>query len=120
MSPFTSITFFYDRFEANEGQSISDTLVSICKCAFNRALLKNDGVASLSDIVDLIKSEMIEVLEFGSTHRKSARDELIIPLISKKHSLVLIGDKVIYNTCTDCTVFQLCNSCMSENGINKS
>ena len=49
----------YNRFEANEGKSISDTLGSICKCAFNRGLLKNDeGVASLSDIVYLIKSEM--------------------------------------------------------------
>ena len=34
----------YDRFEVNEGKSISDTLGFIVKCTFNRAIVKEDKV----------------------------------------------------------------------------
>ena len=45
----------YNRFDVNEGKSISDTLGSIVKCAFNRAIVKEDeGVTSLEDIINLI------------------------------------------------------------------
>ena len=32
----------YDRFEVNEGKSISDTLGFIVKCTFNRPIVKED------------------------------------------------------------------------------
>ena len=49
----------YDRFEANDGKSVSDTLGSISKCAFQRGIVKSDeGIADLSEIIELIKSEL--------------------------------------------------------------
>ena len=52
----------YDRFEAHEGKSISDTLGSITKRCFNRAIFKSgQGVTSLSDIVNLIRTELKEL-----------------------------------------------------------
>ena len=41
-SELTLNNISYDRFKANEGNSISDTLGSITKCSFNRAILKHD------------------------------------------------------------------------------
>ena len=71
----------YDRFEANEGKSISDTLLgSTVKCAFNRETVKKDkGVTLLADIVNLIRSEIKQstkkftffiVEEFGDLNGK--------------------------------------------------
>ena len=48
----------YDRFEANEVKSVSDTLGFITKCAFNREILKHEVVSSLTEIVNLVRSEM--------------------------------------------------------------
>ena len=52
-------TISYDRFEANEGKSISDTLGSISKCAFQRGIVKSDeGIRDLDEVIELIKSEL--------------------------------------------------------------
>ena len=122
----------YDRFAAHEGKSASDTLGSITKCCFNRALFKSEeGISSISDIVALIKSELKEstkkfdflvVEEFGSTQRLLERNELVIPRISKLHSVTLINDAIIAKewSCTECRVSKLCNDCVKIKSISKS
>lgn len=60
----------YDRFEANEGKSVSDTLGSITKCAFNRGNLKLDeGISTLkSESKPTTKKfNFFHIEEFGST-----------------------------------------------------
>lgn len=95
----------YDRFEANEGKSVSDTLGSISKCAFQRGIVKSDeGIADLSEIIELIKSELnvstkkfsfFEVVPFDFIERSTKRPHLAIPLISKLHSASVNGTKAI-------------------------
>ena len=126
----TSIS--YDRFEANEGKSVSDTLGSISKCAFQRGIVKsNEGVEDLSEVITLIKSELnvstkkfsfFEVVSFDFIDRLTKRPHLAIPDVSKLHSVSLNGTKVISHrwTCTDCTVSQLCTSCQNETGFDKT
>ena len=49
----------YNRFEANGGKSISDTLGSTVEYTFIRAIVKEDkGVISWADIVNLMWSEI--------------------------------------------------------------
>ena len=126
----TSIS--YDRFEANEGKSVSDTLGSISKCAFQRGIVKSDeGVADLSEVIELIKSELnvstkkfsfFEVVPFDFIERLTKRPHLTIPDVSKLHSISLNGTQVISHrwTCTDCTVSQLCSCCKNETGFEKT
>ena len=122
----------YDRFEANEGKSVSDSLGSISKCAFLRGVVKKDeGISSLTDVIDLIRSELnvstkkfkfFEVLPFDFIERKVTRPELVIPNVSKKHSVTVRGDDVISHvwTCTDCTVATMCENCKKAKGISKT
>ena len=73
----------YDRFEANESKSVIDTLGSISKCAFQRGIVKKDeGIADLSEVIELIKSELnvstkkfsfFEVVEFNIIERSTER-----------------------------------------------
>ena len=126
----TSIS--YDRFEANEGKSISDTLGSISKCAFQRGIVKRDeGIEDLLGVVELIKSELnvstkkctfFEIVSFDFIDRSTSRPRLTIPNISKLHSVALNGTSVISHqwTCTDCTVSVLCDICKSQKGSSKS
>ena len=84
----------YNRFEANEGKSISDTLGSIIKCAFNRAIKKEDEGATLADIVNLIRSEIKQstkkfnffIEEFDDLQWETDRETRPVPNISKLHS----------------------------------
>ena len=120
----------YDRFEAHEGKSVSDTLGSISKCAFQRGIVKSDeGIADLSEVIELIKSELnvstkkflfFEVVSFDFIERSTERAHLAIPLISKLHSAALNGTKVISHrwSCTDCTVSMLCESCKVQSGFD--
>ena len=122
----------YDRFEANEGKSVSDTLGSIAKCAFLRGVIKKDeGIDGLLDIIDLIRSELnvstkkftfFEVIPFDPIDRKSSREGLPIPNISKQHGVSVHEDKVVSHmwTCTECTVAVICESCKVKGGVLKS
>ena len=84
----------YNRFEANEGKSISDTLGSTVKCDFNRAMKKEDEGATLADIVNLIRSEIKQstkkfnflIEEFGDLQRETDQEARPVPNISKLHS----------------------------------
>ena len=126
-SELTLNNISHDRFEANEGKSISDTLGSITKCSFNQAILKHDeGVRSLENVVNLIKSEMKEstkkfnflvVEEFGFIERDNDRQAEAVPNISKLHAFRIIGKQLVGRpwTCTDCTVQNPCESCQEGN-----
>ena len=94
---------------------------------FNQAILKHDeGVRSLEDVVNLIKSEMKEstkkfnflvVEEFGFIERDNDRQAEAVPNISKLHAFRIIGKQLVGRpwTCTDCTVQNLCESCQEGN-----
>ena len=122
----------YHRFEANEGKSVSDTLGSISKCAFQRGILKKDeGIENLSDIIELIKSELnvstkkfsfFEVVPFDFIERATSRPGLVIKDISKKHSVTIKDSQVLsYRwTCTECTLSEFCESCQQLKGVDKS
>ena len=113
----------FDFFEANEGKNISDTVGSIVKCGYVRAMHKHEqGVHNASDVVSVIKTELQEemkkfeffiVEEFRSTDHVSDRDECVVEGIMKIHSLVTHDDKVICRqwTCTTCTVDTVCEDC---------
>ena len=115
----------YDRFEADEGKSLSDTLGSLTKCSYNRAIIKYDeGVSTLSDIVNLIQSEMksstkkfnfLVIEEFGDTMRETDRAAVPVPNISKLHSLKIFKKDLIGKvwTCSECTVQNICADCQS-------
>lgn len=122
----------YDRFEAHEGKSISDTLGSIAKCCFKRAIFKNpEGVSSAADVVNLIRSELKDssqkfdfliAEEFGSIERKLERNELVIPNITKMHSITVLNDTVIASqfSCTECRVSGMCAECETGKAISKT
>lgn len=113
----------YDRFEAHEGKSISDTLGSITKCSFHRGVVKEDqGLTSLTDVIDLIRSEMkpstkkfnfLIIEEFGDTERDMNRQAEKVKNISKLHSFRLFKSKLIGKvwTCSECTVQKVCREC---------
>ena len=121
----------FDRFEAHEGKSISDTLGSITKCAYGRGILKHDeDVSTLSEVVDVIRSEIkpstrkfdfLIVEEFGSTNRKLVRPELEISKISTLHSFNLSGNNLIGKqwTCASCTVSSVCDTCKAGPFVSK-
>ena len=125
------ISISYDRFEANEGKSVSDTLGSISKCAFQRGIVKkNGGIADLAEVIELIKSELnvstkkftfFEIVPVGFIERSTGRPHLSIANVSK-HSVALNGSSIISHkwTCTDCTVALLCNNCKTLQGTSKT
>ena len=119
----------FDFFEAHEGKNVSDTIGSIVKCAFVRAMHKNEqGVHNASDIVDVIRSELKEetkkfeffvVEEFRKTDRIKGRDKCSVQGIMKLHSMVTNGSDVILRqwTCTKCTVASVCEECRESSNI---
>ena len=92
----------YNKFEANEDKSISDTLGSIIKCAFNQALVHEDeGLARPTDVVNLIRSQSKEatmkfnfliIEEFGDTICETDWEVRLVPNISELHSFRLFKD----------------------------
>ena len=106
----------FNYFEGNEGKNISDTVISIVKCAYLRDMLKHEqGIHRVKDIVSVIKSELktttekftyFLVEEFGTTESITSRDECLIDGMMKLQRLVTQNDKVILlpRTCTNCTV----------------
>ena len=122
----------YDLFEANEGKNTSDTIGSIVKCAFLRAMYqKDEGVSSIEDIVSLIqgqlsssmkKFEFFVVESFDFIERKTNRNELMIPHLSKIHSLVLNAETIIprYWTCLQCRLSKVCTDCQLIPAVAKS
>ena len=122
----------YDLFEANEGENTSDTIGSIVKCAFLRGMYsKDEGIANIGDMIHLIKSQLsstmkkfhfFNVEDFGFIVRKTKRNELVIPEMSKIHSIVVIGEKLVANywTCLQCRINKVCSECQKLKGIEKS
>ena len=91
----------------------------------------DQGVTTLSDIIALIKSELKEftkkfdfliVEEFESIVRQVKRNALVIPRISKLHSLTLVNDAVIAKewSCSECRVSEMCVDCIKLDSISKS
>ena len=109
---------------------MSDTLGSISKCAFQRGIVKKDeGIADLSEVIELIKSELnvstkkfsfFEVVEFDFIERSTEMAELVIQNISKQHSVAIRGTQVLSYIWTECTVSQFCDSCKKLKGTDKS
>ena len=121
-----------DLFEAHEGKNTSDTIGSIVKCAFLRGMYTRDeGITGIDDMVSLIKSQLkssmkkfqfFNIETFGFIDRKVKRNELVVPEISKVHSIVVSDDKLITNywTCLQCRINKVCNECLKLKGVPKS
>ena len=122
----------YDLFEAHEGKNTSDTIGSIVKCAFLRGMYsKDEGISSIGDMVSLIISQLnssmkkfkfFNVESFGFIPRKTNRNALVVPEITKIHSIVLSGEKIIprYWTCLQCRINKVCSECLKLPGLAKS
>ena len=121
----------YDLFEANKGKNTSDTIGSIVKCAFLRGIYQQDeGLTSIEDMIGLIKSHLKSSMEkfqlfivesFGRTERTTKRKELVIPEITKVHSIVMHGDTLIpkYRTCLACRIDKVCEECAKSFSVPK-
>ena len=76
----------------------------------------------LADVLALIKSEtrlstnkfqFFVVEGFGHTERVQERKELVIPQITKTHSIVMRDDSIITRwwTCLECRTGNVCDDC---------
>ena len=91
----------------------------------------NEGLKNLSDIVALIKTEIkpstakfqfFIVEEFGQTERVQIRNELVIPQITKIHSIVMSRNDLVARwwTCLECRTNQVCEGCKASPTVSKS
>lgn len=113
-------------FEAHEGKNSSDSIGSIVKCAFLKAIADhNEGILSARDIVELLrvvpdateKFSFFIIEEFPEISRpdNAEREAYVIKDISKMHSFQLSDDgiRVRRVSCVACTARQMCNDCLS-------
>lgn len=113
----------FEYFEANEGKSVSDTIGSVVKCAFVRAMYKQDqGVSNAGHVLQLINSEVSEctkkfdffiVEEFPSINRVSEREEYKLNGIMSMHSLRVKTDGILAQerSCVECSPNNFCDKC---------
>ena len=121
-----SIAFHY--FESHEGKSISDSIGSIAKCAFLRAMMKHAfGIMDIDEVLTLIQSEIkpqtkkfsfFLVEKFGTFSKRATdnRSYCKVPGIMSQHSMKLVGDGIVMSqwTCLQCEVNKLCSVCSKK------
>ena len=125
---------WFNFFESNEGKNTSDSIGSIVKCAFLRAILKSQGgVDDIDDILSLINSELkaatekfsffvVEKLERFQKRLPTSREYVKVDGIMSLHSLKVHENKVIKHdlTCSNCKSDSVCNECNKADTIDKS
>ena len=122
-----SASFHY--FEANEGKNISDAVGSIAKCAFMRAVSREEveGLTSAIEVVDIINTHLSEEMPkfkimkavfFPNLTRIPAKDRvgLEFDAIMWTHSITVRKDGLIADqlSCLNCTVSKICPQCLEK------
>ena len=116
------ITWNY--YEAHEGKNLSDTIGSIVKGAYKRAMVSNDvGVQCANDIVSLMRSHIgestkafsfFDILEVKPFIRAPKTKGEPLVQISKMRSIWVNGEGVLKGleiSCGNCTVSVRCMEC---------
>jgi hypothetical protein len=113
----------YHYYEAHEGKNVSDSIGSIVKCAYLRAMANSDlGVSSAAEVITIIKTALKEkttnfeffiLEEFGQTARLDGKEKKIEKILTI-HSLAMGPSGVVARqfSCLDCSVAQLCDNCL--------
>ena len=118
----------WEYFEAHEGKNTSDTIGSLIKCAFLRAIVNHPGeIRCAKDVVNLLsimpesteKFSFFVVEEFPEINRipSEKREEIVIKNILSMHSLKNINGTLFAQklTCTECTPSTFCEDCVKFN-----
>ena len=117
----------WEYFEAHEGKNTSDTLGSIVKCAFPRALVNHPGqIRCAKDVVNVLtvvpesteKFTFFIVEEFPEINRIPSDQRSQIPLqgIMSMHSIKNVNGSLLPSrlTCTRCTPSLYCQNCLTD------
>lgn len=131
----TPATVVWNYYETGEGKNLSDSIGSIVKAAYQKAVAINRETTarSASEIIELIKTvqkddmktfEFLELREIKPFPRpeKNTVKEIKVAGIQKLHSITRLEDGQLVGrklSCSDCTLGKLCLNCHSLERIYK-